>query len=76
LKTDKSNFELKSNLDVKQAKLKDVKSQKKIIDDAIKSQAASEKAAKKAVAAARKAAKAQQKADRSAMDAQKLKNSN
>ena len=73
-KTDKSNFALQSDLSVKQAKLKELKSEKKIIDNAIKSKAASEKAAKQAEKAAQKAEKAQQNADRRALDAQKLKN--
>ena len=66
LKADKSNSELQSELNAKQATLKDVKSKKKIIDDAIKSKAASEKATKKAE-------KAQQDADKRAKEAQKLR---
>ena len=73
LKGDPKNAELRSDLDVKQTALKDVKGKKKVIDDAIKSKAASEKAAKNAEKAAKKAEKAQQKADSSASDAQKLK---
>ena len=73
LKGDPKNSELRSDLDAKQAELKDVKGKKKVIDDAIKNKAASEKAAKNAEKAAKKAEKAQQKADRSARDAQKLK---
>ena len=73
LKADKANFELQSNLDVKQSQLKEIKSKKKIIDDAIKSKSAAEKAEKKADKAAEKAEKAKQNAEKRAADAQKLK---
>jgi hypothetical protein len=66
LKADQKNPALRADLEDKQAKLKDVRSKKKIIDDAIKSKAASEKAAKKAE-------KAEKKAQQSADDAQKLR---
>ena len=75
LKADQQNPELRSDLDKKQAQLKEVKAKKKVVDDAIKSKAASEKAAKKADKAADKAEKAQQNADKRASDAQKLKES-
>jgi len=56
-KGDQKNLELRSELVSKQEELKDVKSKKKIIDDAIKSKAASEKATIKAEKAAIKAQK-------------------
>ena len=66
LKSDQKNLELRSDLEDKQAQLKEAKSKKKIIDDAIKSKAAAEKAAKKAE-------KAEQDAQKRANDAQKLR---
>ena len=68
LKADQQNVELRSELEKKQAQLKELKAKKKIIDNAIKSKAASEKQAKKAEKAADKAEKAQK-------DAQRLKES-
>jgi len=56
-KGDQKNLELRSELVSKQEQLKEVKSKKKIIDDAIKSKAASEKATIKAEKAALKAQK-------------------
>ena len=75
LKADQKNAELRSDLETKEAKLKEVKSKKKIIDDAIKSKAASEKADKKADKAAQKADNAQRNAEKRAKDAQQLKES-
>ena len=75
LKEDKQNAQLRSDLEGKEAQLKELKSKKKIVDDAINSQAASEKAAKRAENAAKKAEKAQQKADKNAANAQRLKES-
>ena len=66
LKADQKNPDLRSDLKIKQEQLKNVKSKKKIIDDAIKSKAAAEKAAKKAE-------KAEKKAQKSANDAQRLR---
>ena len=66
LKADKTNKDLQLDLVGKQSMLKEVSAKKKIIDNAIKSQQASEKAAKKAD-------KAQLKAEKSALDAQRLK---
>ncbi len=66
LKGDPKNREFSADLDNKQAQLKEVKSKKKIIDDAIKSQAASEKAAKKAE-------KAEKQAQQRANEAQKIR---
>ena len=66
LKGDPKNTEFRADLEDKQAQLKDVKSKKKIIDDAIKSKAASEKAAKKAE-------KAEKQAQQRANEAQKLR---
>ena len=66
LKGEPKNREFRADLENKQAQLKDVKSKKKIIDDAIKSKAASEKAAKKAE-------KAERDAQRKADDAQRLR---
>jgi septal ring factor EnvC (AmiA/AmiB activator) len=68
LKADKTNTNLQSDLAVKQAQLKELKSKKKVIDNAIKSKTASEKAHKKAE-------KAQEKAEKHAANAQKLKDS-
>ena len=68
LKADSSNGDLKRELSAKQIELKEVKSNKKIIDKAIKSKAASEKAQKKAE-------KAQEKAKKAASDAKKVKES-
>ena len=73
LKADQTNPELRTDLEDKQAQLKEVKAKKKVIDDAIRSKENSEKAAKRAEDAAKKAEKAQQNADRKAADAQKLK---
>ena len=73
LKADQKNPQLRADLEGKQAKLKEVKSKKKIVDNAIKSQAASEKATKKAEKAAKKADKAQQTAEKRAADAQGLR---
>jgi len=73
LKADKDDSVLKSELAAKEATLKELKSKKKVIDDSIKSKAASEKAEKKAAAAKEKAEKAQQKAEKAAKDAQKVK---
>ena len=67
LKTDKESSELKKELSAKQLKLDEAKSNKKIIDNAIKSKAASEKAAMKAE-------KAQRDAEKQAAEAQRLKN--
>ena len=66
LKADNANTELKKELAVKEVELKDVKANKKIIDNAISSKAASEKAQKKAE-------KAQEKAEKHAANAQKVK---
>jgi len=66
LKADKENGGLKGDLAVKQEQLKELKSKKKVIDNAIKSKEASEKAAKKAE-------KAQKKAEKHAVEAQKMK---
>ena len=66
LKADKTNSVLQLDLAEKQAKVKELKSKKKVIDNAIKSKEASEKAS-------RKAEKAQAKAERSALDAKRLK---
>lgn len=68
LKADSANSDLKKELAVKEVQLKEAKANKKIIDNAIKSKAASEKAQKKAE-------KAQKKADNAADDAKKLKES-
>ena len=67
LKADKENNALKGDFAVKQEQLKELKSKKKVIDNAIKSKSASEKAAKKAV-------KAQEKAEKHAAEAQKVRN--
>ena len=66
LKTDKENGALKVDLAQKQAKIKELKSKKSIIDNAIKSKKTAEKATKKAE-------DAQRKAEQLASDAQKLK---
>ena len=66
LKADKANSDFKKELAVKEVELKEVKANKKIIDSAIKSKAASEKAQKKAE-------KAQKKAEKAANDAQRVK---
>ena len=66
LKNDPKNPELRYDLENKQVQLKDVKRKKKIVDDAIKSKAASEKAAQKAE-------KAEKNAQRRADDAQRLR---
>ena len=66
LKADKANSEFKKELAVKEVELKEVKANKKIIDNAIKSKASSEKAQKNAE-------KAQKKADKAAEDAKKVK---
>ena len=68
LKADKENTELKKELAVKQVELKELKADKKVIDNAINSKAASEKAQKKAE-------KAQKKAEKAAEDAKKVKGS-
>ena len=68
LKADKGDSDLKKNLAVKQVELKELKADKKIIDTAIKSKAASEKAQKNAE-------KAQKKAEKAANDAKKVKES-
>jgi len=73
LKADQNNLELRKDLEEKQTQLKEVKVKKKIIDDAIKSKAASEKAAKKAEKASEKAEKAQLNAEKKAANAQQLK---
>ena len=73
LKADQKNPELRAELESKEEQLKEVKKKKKIIDDAIKSQAASQKAVTKADKAAKKADKAQQDAEQRADDAQRLK---
>ena len=66
LKADKANTEYKKELAVKEVEVKEAKANKKIIDNAIKSKAASEKAQKNAE-------KAQKKADKAAEDAKKVK---
>ena len=66
LKSDSGNSELKKELAVKDVELKEAKSNKKVIDNAIKSKAASEKAQKNAE-------KAQKKAEKAAGEAQKVK---
>ena len=66
LKGDQTNRGLRADLENKQTQLKEVKSKKKIVDDAIKSKANAEKAAKKAE-------KAEKKAQQSADEAQKLR---
>ena len=66
LKADSANSDLKKELAVKEVELKEAKANKKVIDNAIKSKAASEKAQKKAE-------KAQEKADKAAINAQKVK---
>ena len=68
LKADNANSELKKELALKEVDLKEAKSNKKIIDSAIKSKAASEKAQIKAE-------KAQKKAEKAASDAKKVKDS-
>ena len=64
LKADSANSDLKNELAAKEAELKVVKANKKVVDNAIKSKAASEKAQKNAE-------KAQKKADKAADDAKK-----
>ena len=66
LKTDKENTALKGDLSVKNEQLKELKSKKKVIDDAIKSKASAEKAQDKAE-------KAQKKAEKNAANAQKVR---
>lgn len=68
LKADQTNTNLQSDLAVKQAQIKELKSKKDVIDKAIKSKEASVKAAKKAE-------KAQQKAEKHAVNAQQLRDS-
>ena len=75
LKADQNNLDLRKDFEEKQSQLKDIKAKKKVIDDAIKSKAASEKAAKKAEKASEKAEKAQLDAEKKAANAQKLKKS-
>ena len=67
LKGEPRNVVFRSELESKQAKLKEVKSNKKTVDNAIKSKVAAEKAAKKAE-------KANKTAQKRAEEAQKLKN--
>jgi len=73
LKADQKNPALRSDLETKEARLKEIKGKKKVIDNAIKSKAASEKAAKKADKASKKADKAQHNAEQRADDAQRLR---
>ena len=74
LKADSDNkVQLQSDLEDKTNELKEVKNKKNIIDNAIKSKAASEKAAKNAEKAAINAEKAKQKAEKSESDAKQLK---
>ena len=75
LKADQNNTELRSTLNTQQVKMKELQSEKKIIDKAIKSQSASEKAVKKAEKAARQADKAQTTAEKRERDAQRLRDS-
>jgi len=73
LKTDSGNSELKNELAAKTEQLDDLKAKKKVIDDAIKSKAASEKAVRKAAKAKEDAEKAQIKAAKAAQEAKTLK---
>jgi len=73
LKADQNNLDLRKELEEKQSELKDLKAKKQVVDDAIKSKAASEKATKKAEKASEKAEKAQIDAEKKAANAQKLK---
>ena len=66
LKGEPKNNAFRADLEQKQSQLKEVKTKKKVIDDAIKSKAASEKAAQKAE-------KAEKNAQRRADDAQKVR---
>ena len=66
LKGEPKNNAFRADLEQKQSQLKEVKTKKKVIDDAIKSKAASEKAAQKAE-------KAEKNAQRRAEDAQKVR---
>jgi len=73
LKSDQSNLTLQNELTAKEAELNDLKAKKKVIDDAIKSKAASEKAIRKAEKAKEDAEKAQIKAEKAAKNANELK---
>ena len=66
LKGEPKNNAFRADLEQKQSQLKEIKTKKKVIDDAIKSKAASEKAAQKAE-------KAEKNAQRRADDAQKVR---
>ena len=66
LKANDANGDLKKELTVKEIELKETKANKKIVDNAIKSKAASEKAQKKAE-------KAQKKAEKAAYDANRVR---
>ena len=68
LKGDKGNVALKGEISRKDTDLKEIKSKKKVIDNAIKTKKAAEKAANKAE-------KAANKAEKGATDAQKLRES-
>jgi hypothetical protein len=73
IKADATDTALQTELVQKEAKLKELQSKKKVIDDAIKSKAASEKAAKKAEKAKEQAEKALKKAEQAEKDAAKVK---
>jgi hypothetical protein len=70
LRVDETNVELQTDLAVKQAKVKELKSKKKVVDSAIKSRAASEKARERV---RRAQEDAQEKAERHAADVQRIK---
>ncbi|MDR3251580.1 MAG: hypothetical protein LBT42_07970 [Tannerella sp.] len=73
LKAETDNNDLKSELAVKTEQLKELKSKKKVLDEAVNSKKAAQKAAQNAEKAKEKAERAQKKAERDAEDAKKIK---